>query len=361
MQRLIRSLWLLFILNLTTGAVFAQDDDCDPSSSIQETFGTARDNFGINCMQYAINVSMNDNHNRLHTLSDGSGLPFFVAKPKSSPIPGGEWTTELNDNYSWEDDSELKLKMYSRPGAIMNLGPLVNLEFYTLALDTGIVKVDLSNILSTVRKEFDEYEDELDVKISQYYEDGKLYGQIVGNIKLGEGIKPVKMGEIIAYFFQSICFSVNISVKYMEMEAVHAIPNKTLDYWNESQLTAALKLKKYFTANSGIKEGRFNWGENNFGVQLDNYGDYMIAYIRIDNTTDSNRDKLVTELNAWLQKKKPKTVETAETKVFGKTPWVALKFNLKGMKGSDIMSDYYEDVIRDWGEDITDEAKDILD
>lgn len=361
MQGLIKSLPVFFVLSLSSLMLSAQDDDCDPSSSIEDVWASKRESFGPNCMQYAINVAMNTAHNRGIPLADGTAIPVFAAERAESPIPGGVWTTAFSESYSWEINEKLRTKVFRRPGTIMNLGPMINIESYTLELDTGIVKIDVNKILKTVRDEFDDYEDELTVTVEPYYENGLLYTKVVGNIMFGEGLKATTAGDIISYFFQSILYRINYDTKYEEMEAVKSIGGLKFDYWNKTALAAALKMREYESANSGIKEGRFNWGESNFGVQVDNYGDYMLTYIRVDNSSDENRDKLVTELNSWLQKEKPKNVESAETKLFGNTPWVVLKFNLKGMKGSDIMSDIYEDVIKDWGEEITDEAKDIMD
>ncbi len=342
--------------------LFAQDD-CDPSSSMDDVWMGKRTELGPNCMQYAINLSMNVNHNRGLALSDGTYIAVYLAERTESPIPGGEWKVTFQDNQGWGLTQDERNVVFKRPGSIMNLGPMISMEFYTLDLDTGLTKVDIGKISKEVRDDMSDYDDELTVTVEPYYEGGKLYGKVTGNIMIGEGLKPTRAGDIIAYFYMSICHNINYNIKWNEIEAVKKVPDMKLDYWNKTALGAALQMRGYLNDKATVKEGRFNWSENDGkkSVQLDNYGTYCLVYIQVKNTTKENNQKVVDELGKWVEKKKHKNAESMAIKLFGETPWLEIKFNLVGKKGSDIYDDYYEDVIADWGNDFIDEAEDLTD
>jgi RNA binding exosome subunit len=237
------------------------------------------------------------------------------------------------------------------------------MEFYTLDLDTGIIKVDINDIMKKVRDDMDDYEDELEVTIEPVYEDGKLYAKITGNMMIGEGLKPTRAGDIIAYFYMSICYNINYNIKWTELESVKKVPGMKLDYWNKTQLAAALQIRGMDSKGNEAKEGRFVWSQSNGDkvIQLDNYGTECTVYIQVKNSKKDINSKVVEELNNWVTKKKPSNAESAEIKLFGDTPWVVLKFKIGGKKGSDLFEDIREDVINDWGDDFVEKAQDIVD
>jgi hypothetical protein len=136
------------------------------------------------------------------------------------------------------------------------------MEFYTLSLDTGIVKVDINKILKTVRDEYDDFEDELNVTVTPHYEEGQLYCKVTGNIMLLEGLKPTKAGDIISYFYMWIAYQVNYQIKYDELDAANNIGKMKFDFWNKTQLAAALKVRGMDSKGKEVKEGRFVWSQS---------------------------------------------------------------------------------------------------
>ena len=50
---------ILFMFAVAGLPLFAQDDDCDPNSSMEDLITSKQTVFGPNCMQWAINISMN--------------------------------------------------------------------------------------------------------------------------------------------------------------------------------------------------------------------------------------------------------------------------------------------------------------
>lgn len=343
--------------------LFAQDDDCDPNSSMEDLFASKRTEFGPNCMQWAINIAMNVNHNRSFALADGSYVPVFFAQRKESPLPGGEWSTTFRETNNWIGQSSKGYEVFSRPGSIMNLGPMISMEFYTLSLDTGIIKVDINKILKKVRDEYDDFEDELNVTVTPHYEEGQLYCKVTGNIMLLEGLKPTKAGDIISYFYMWVANNVNYTIKYDENEAAKKIGDMKFDFWNKTQLGAALKVGDMVSKGNEVKDGRFVWSQSDGDkvIQVDNFGTECFVYIQVKNSTKEINTKVVENLNAWVSKKKPKLAESAEIKLYGDTPWVLLKFKIAGKTGSDLYEDIREDVINDWGDDFIEEAEDVVD
>lgn len=357
-----RKMFLALSFVLIGIPLFAQDD-CDPSSSMDDVWMGKRSEFGPNCMQYAINISMSTNHNRGLSLSDGTYIAVYSAERTDSPIPGGVWRVTFQDSQGWGLTQDERNVVFKRPGSIMNLGPIISMEFYTLDQDTGIIKQDMKQILKAVRDDMDDYEDELKVDVEPYYEAGKLYCKVTGNIMIGDGLKPTRAGDIIAYFFMSICYSINSSIKWNEMETIKTAPGMKLDFWNKSFLASALQIRGMDSKGNEVKEGRFVWSQSdgNKVIQLDNYGTECFVYIQVKNSSKEKNAKVVEELNKWVTAKKPKNAESAEVKLYGDTPWVLLKFKIGGKKGSDLFEEIREDVINDWGDDFIEEAEDVTD
>lgn len=351
---------LLVMLVSVTG--WAQEDDCDPSISHNVMFQSDREEFGPRCMQYAINRSMSLDYNSALVLDDGTQLPAYLAEPADSPLPGGAWNVVIAATYGWEGAKDGQIRYYKRPGSIMNLGPMVNMEFYTLEADTLIKPADPEKLTKTIRDEFDKFDD-LDVTADKFYEDGKLYLKVTGNVLFaGNEMTASDLGERIAYFFVTLGWNYNYYLKWEELETKKKLMKNKQSTWNKPQFAYVMQLEGYEAKDDKSAGGRWNWSQNEGtkSVQLDNFGTTCVVSIQVKNTSDANRQKVVDELNKWVAKKKPSKSESAEVKVFGKTPWVEVKIPIGGMDGEDVYDLVYEDIIKDWGNDFVDEAQDVV-
>ena len=342
--------------------LFAQDDDCDPNSSMEDLITSKQTVFGPNCMQWAINISMNVNHNRSFNLADGNNVPVFSVIKKKSLIPGGEWATTFRETYSWHGNGPLSTTVFSRPGTITNLGHTIILEFYTLELDTGIIKVDVQNILKQVRNDYSDYDDELIVSVEPYTEKEQQYCKVNAKISLKEGLRPTRVGDMISYFYMWVANHINYQIKYDELDAANNIGKMKFSFWNKSQIGAALKVNDMLNKGSNVKDGQFIWSQNSGAkvIQVDNYGTECLVYFQVRNSTIKINEKVIEELNNWVNKEKPDNAESAEVKLFGETPWLMMKFKIGGKKGSDLFEEIREDVINDWGDDFVEKAEDVV-
>jgi hypothetical protein len=202
------------IIFISTALLFAKltiaQFNCDPNNFMENPMLEKKvQEFEYSCMQYALNVSQNVNHNMYVQIMDSKGRNVSVPALLITPTTKGEttnWKVEYTGDCAWEPTVGGTRKMYQQPGLITNEGKKITLSLISVELDTSKINLNLQEAVTKYRKSNKKYSDLLEVSSSNYYQSGKKYALITGVFLVPEsGIKPSKLGDVVAFFYLNFC------------------------------------------------------------------------------------------------------------------------------------------------------------
>ncbi|MCK9409521.1 MAG: hypothetical protein WCX28_08945 [Bacteriovoracaceae bacterium] len=167
---------ILTIVFLSFSILVAQEDECDVSSSLGNSWlESKRSYYGVNCMLAAINKL----HNETYQVAEvnGVGVPniaLFTRMNCSGFL--GCWqstTSAMNQTIKYEGSGEVAV--YSRPVFIQTTGKLITLTMYSSQIDTSWVQFEDEKIKKELIDEYDKYENEIAVSLTRHVDSGVLY------------------------------------------------------------------------------------------------------------------------------------------------------------------------------------------
>ena len=141
-------------------------------------------------------------------------------------------------------------------------------------------------------------------------------------------------------------------------EAVEELKKKTIPFVDKASMGIILDIEEFEKKGNGT-EGSWNWVIEECSYWLDNYGDRMVLWLKIQNTKDESRQKVIDEMNKYLKSNPLEKVLKAEIIISGTDPWLMAEYSLKGLSNKEIIKLY--ESFEEYSEDFNYKAVDIVD
>lgn len=361
----------LFLFAAVSSIATAQADDCDPNNVVSNSwFEGKRKEFGPNCLQLAVNKIMSLNYGGMVNISLGGGANKTV--PTIDPfekvtcnLPGGCWKTTLRNMYrsiaTYHDETYRPI--YSRPLFVENFGSKIVLTTYSTEIDTTWLKYDDAEIMKYIPEQFDAPdEDELEVTLAKYAEDGKVYYKLVGIITPSkEPIEVSTLAELMYAFCSGWTFHLIQRLNDIEINYCWSLKYIKHPYFKRKEMEGLLGLGN-FSAKGSAKEGSWSFTkmQGKKSCWIDNDGDKLTLYLRI-NADEKILAKVAEKMEAWVKKNPFDNGISTEIQKSPKQYWVKTVCKIGDVKGDEIREDYYDEFFNDYGDEVIDEVEDIVD
>jgi hypothetical protein len=215
-----------------------------------------------------------------------------------------------------------------------------------------------TNELEPIMKEYvKDKEDFKDMPLILSSYEGKLALSATFDYASGGGLDVEDVKKRL-YNFMDVTIMLTTELHIKKEEVKKDFKDKTISFIDKASMSAILDFERFEKKGSGT-EGSWSWAVGERSFWLNNYGDRMSLTLKIKNTKDGTRQKVVDELNKYLKSNPIEKVTKSEIKISNKVPWLMAEYSLKGLSNKEIIK-LYEN-FNEYTEDFNDKAVDVVD
>ena len=356
--------YLAVFLLMTASMLFAQQDDCDNSFALGNSWiESKRSFFGVNCMSLAINKLHNDTY-PVATVNNAAvpNIALFTRISCNGFV--GCWqstTSAMYETIQYEGSNETAV--YTRPVFIQTTGKSVLLTLYSVPIDTTWVEYDDKKFRKELFSEYDKYDDVMNVTLTKHFEDGLVYYKLLGTIDFAaHPIEPSALGEAMTYFFYTTGKGLMDQISKKEFEELKRLRKTKLPYYKRGAMQAMLNMYGFAVKDSKVKEGEwtFSKSEGKKWCYVYNHGDTLTFFLNIK-ADEKIAGQVASKMETWVKNHQFKNGVSTNVEKSGGYYWVKTICTLSEKTGEDINEDYNEAFFNDYGDAIIEKIHDVVD